>query len=214
MATLLSRRVGLRALLRLAIAVPFIGLLSAANAGETAVVTRLSCAPETATDTAREPKERMYDYRRFLEVAFGGGREVRCFPAGDYAPEPALTAVHDRLAAALVALGAPADAPVQYLAFWQRSPDDKVPLTDVTRVNVELEGCIRPATDLRWVCRASVRAWYFKPGMSREGSYSELTVLATAAPDLSSSRYPFAAALALDGVARGKPPMDSAMVFP
>lgn len=186
----------------------------AASAAETTVVTRLSCSPEVATDTPREPKERMYDYRRFIEVAHSGDRDTLCFPGGDYTPEQPLERARVRLAAALVALGAPATAPPQFLSWWQRAPDDKVPLTDVTRVSVELAGCIRPATDNRWVCRANLRAWYFKPGMSREGTFSELVVLATAAPDLGSTRYPFGPQLGLDAITKGRPPMDPAMVFP
>lgn len=185
------------------------------EAAESTVVTRISCAPEVAEDDAREPKERMYDYRRFLEVAFGGGRELRCFPAGDYAPDLVLQGARERLVHALQVVGATPAAPPRFLALWQRAPDADISPMDVTRAAIELTGCIRPATDARWVCRATVRAWYFRPGMSRESLYSELTVLATTAADLSSDRYPFVETLALDQVpARGKPPLDTAMVFP
>lgn len=186
-----------------------------ARAGETTVVTRISCAPEVAEDVAREPKERMYDYRRYQEVAFASGREVRCFAAGDYAPEPVLDAVRDRSLAALRSLGAPETAAPSFLAFWQRPPDEDVPAADVTRVAIELSACVRPATEPRWVCRATVRAWYFKPGMSREGVLYDLTVLSTFDPALHTDAYAFAPALSLAEVPRrGKPPMDTAMVFP
>ena len=185
------------------------------SAGETAVVTRLSCAPELAKDTGREPKERMYDYRRYLEVAFIDGREVRCFAAGDYAAEPVMDAVKSRLNAALQAREPRPDAQPLFLAYWQRAPEDAVPPTDVTRVSMEMSACLRPATEARWICRAYVRAWYFKPGMSREGVLYDLTVLATYDRALSTDHYPFATGLSFETVqARGKPPLDTAMLFP
>ncbi len=184
-----------------------------ALAGETAIVTRIPCDAEEAQDEARAPRERVVDYRRYQEVLFARSREVRCYPGGDYAPEPWLESARTRLGRALERAGAPATAPTRWLARWQRPPEEGVSPLDVTRTQLDLEGCLTPETDPRPACRLRARVWYFRAGMRRESPLLELVIDATRAAGFDPARHPFQELLALDRVDAARPSVDLSSLF-
>jgi len=165
---------------------------AALDPGAGVVVTRLSCAPEAARDEALAPRDRMSGYHGYSEVMFGGGREQRCFPAGDYALDPLMQTLRDRMAHALGAVGVGEGAGIHWLGAWQHAPEEGVDPADVTRARLELESCLSPQTGPRWICRMRLRVWYFRPSMKREGTLLDLVVDATADTSFDASRWPFA----------------------